>query len=192
MTSRSICIFCSSSNSVDPVFFEAARDLGRGIAANGYSLVYGGTQVGLMGAVADAVLTNGGRAVGVIPEALQARGIAHPELDELIVTRDMRERKATMESRATAFVGLPGGFGTLEEIFEILTLKQLEYHTKPIVLFNVAGFFDPLVDLIEHIYAQRFAKPEYRDYYRVTSSVDELFRYLDSYQPPALVVNKWS
>jgi hypothetical protein len=192
MAERAICIFCSSSNSIDPAFFEAARALGEGIAKHGYALVYGGTQVGLMGAVADSVIAHGGKTIGVIPEALHARGIAHPRLDELIITKDMRERKATMERRASAFVGLPGGFGTLEEIFEIITLKQLEYHAKPILLFNVAGYYDPMVALMEHIYAQRFAKPEYRAYYQVAADVAGIFAYLEGYQPPVAPVNKWA
>lgn len=188
---RAICVYCSSSNNVGQEFFDAARSLGRAIARNGYALVYGGTKVGLMGTVADAAIEEGGRAIGVIPEALHAKGIAHDGLAELIVTRDMRERKAVMESRATAFVGLPGGFGTLEEIFEIITLKQLQYHDKPVTLLNVAGFYDPLVTLIEHIYAHRFAKPDYRQFYHITPDVADLFRYLGAYQPPDASLSKW-
>lgn len=192
MRKHAICVFCSSINSVEAEFFAAARAFGEGIARGGHTLVYGGTKVGLMGAVADAAISGGAAAVGVIPEALRARGIAHPGLSELIITPDMRTRKATMEERATAFVGLPGGFGTLEEIFEVLTLKQLEYHAKPIVLFNWNGFYNPLLDLFEHIYARRFAKPEHRRLYHVASDVEEVFQYLETYQPAQIVVNKWA
>lgn len=162
------------------------------MADRGYALVYGGTRVGLMGALADSVLARGGKVVGVIPEALQARGIAHDGLTELIVTPDMRRRKATMEERASAFVGLPGGFGTLEEIFECLTLKQLEYHQKPIALLNVGGFYDPLIGLMEHIYQQNFAKPEYRQLYHVAREGQEVLDYFDRYQPPTSRINKWA
>ncbi len=186
-----ICVYCSSSSNVDPVYFEAATALGAEIARQGYGLIYGGTNVGLMGAVAEAVKAHGGMTVGVIPEALHARGIGHTSLDELIITKDMRERKATMEARAEAFVALPGGFGTLEELFEILTLKQLEYHNKPVAVLNVNGFYDPLTQLIEHIYTERFARPDYRELYHFAPDVADLFQYLAQYQPPKLK-NKWA
>lgn len=188
---RLICVYCSSSSNVDPAYFEAATALGAEIARQGYGLVYGGTTVGLMGTVAEAVKANGGMTVGVIPEALHGRGIGHGALDELIITKDMRERKATMEARASAFVALPGGFGTLEELFEILTLKQLGYHSKPVAVLNVNGFYDPLLGLIEHIYEQRFARPDYRALYHFAPDVADLFGYLAAYQPPELR-SKWS
>lgn len=188
---RAICVYCSSSNAVDAAHFSAARELGQAMAARGFALVYGGTNVGLMGAVAQAVHEHGGKVIGVIPEALQAKGIAYDQADELIVTPDMRTRKAAMAERATAFVGLAGGFGTLEEILETITLKQLNYHDKPIALLNVAGFYDPLVSLFEHVYEHRFAKPEYRELYHITPSIDSLLSYLEQYQPPNIQVNKW-
>jgi uncharacterized protein (TIGR00730 family) len=191
MNNRAICVYCSSSNAVNQKFFTAARLLGKSIAVHGYALVYGGTKVGLMGAIADAARADGARVIGVIPEALHARGIAHEGLSELIVTKDMRERKAVMEENASAFIALPGGFGTLEEIFECITLKQLRYHAKPIALLNVSGFYDPLVALLEHIYEQNFAKAAYRESYHITSHVDDLFAYLDAYQPPVITENKW-
>lgn len=185
-----ICVYCSSSSSVAPDFFDAARALGAEIARQGYGLIYGGAKVGLMGTVARAVKENGGKVVGVIPEALHARGITNETLDELIITKDMRERKATMESRADAFVTLPGGFGTFEELFEILTLKQLEYHNKPVTVLNVNGFYDPLVALFEHVYEQKFARPDYRELYHIAPDVADLFRYLAAYKPPQLK-SKW-
>lgn len=188
---QSLCVYSSSSDLVDPVFFTAAAALGEAIAGHGWTLVYGGTNVGLMGAVARAAHRCGGKVVGVIPQRIADAGIAYSDADELIVTREMRERKAMMETRSTAFVGLPGGFGTLEEIFEILTLKQLGYHAKAVAVLNVAGFYDPLVGLFEHIYQHRFAKPTYRELYHVAPDVPELFAYLEGYQPPQ-VVRKWS
>lgn len=187
---RMICVYCSSSDKVAPVYFDAARELGLAMAARGYGLIYGGTSVGLMGAVARAVHEGGGQVVGVIPEAIHREGISYDLADELIVTRDMRERKAAMENRATAFVALPGGFGTLEELFEILTLKQLRYHHKPLMLLDVDGFYKPLEDLFTHMYKERFAREEYRELYHFAPTVDALFTYLDGYQPPA-PIRKW-
>jgi uncharacterized protein (TIGR00730 family) len=161
------------------------------MARRGIALVYGGTDVGLMGTMARSVHEHGGRVIGVIPELLHSRGIAYGLADELIVTRDMRERKAVMEARADAFVALPGGFGTLEELLEIITGKQLGYHAKPVVLLDVEGFYQPLIRLFDHIYEQRFARPEHRQLYHVTGDIEELFCYLDQYRPPAVDL-KWS
>lgn len=188
---HSICVFCSSSDRVAPVFFDAARELGAEIARRGHTLVYGGAGVGLMGTVARSVHQHGGRVVGVIPEALKAAGIGYDLCDELIVTRDMRERKAVLDQRSTAFFGLPGGFGTLEEVLEAITLKQLSYHAKPVLLLNLDGFYNPLEHLFEHIYAQNFAREHYRELYHFAPAVSEAFTYLDAYQPPT-VRGKWS
>lgn len=188
---RAICVYSSSSDSVSEEFFVAARHLGAQIAQQEYTLIYGGSDVGLMGAVARAARANGGRVVGIIPQALYDYGIADLKADELIVTTDMRERKALMESRASAFVALPGGFGTLEEVLEILTLKQLQYHAKPISLLNVASFYNPLIELFNHLYAHRFAKEEFQQLYHVAQEVPDLFTYLDGYQAPS-PLTKWS
>ncbi len=168
---RTVCVYSSSSATIAPGFFAAATELGAALALAGYTLVYGGAQVGLMGATARAVHAHGGRVVGVIPDGLRTREIVYEEADELIVTADMRTRKAIMEARAAAFVALPGGFGTLEEILEILTLKQLGWHRKPLVLLNTAGFYDPLIDLFEHIYRGQFAPVATRQLYYVTADV---------------------
>lgn len=186
---KSICVYCSSSDAVDPAYFDAARKLGATIAGRDYTLVYGGAHCGLMGALAQAVHAGGGRVVGVIPAALRERGIAYESADELIVSADLRERKATMEARADAFVALPGGFGTLEELLEILTLRQLQTHTKPIVLLNVRGFYDPLLALFDHFYRERFAKPV-RALYHLALDVADVFAYLDTYTPVA-APGKW-
>ena len=187
---KTICVFCSSSNAVDEVYFEAARELGKAIAQRGWGLVYGGSDVGLMGAVARAVHLHRGTVVGVIPQTIHARGIAYETADELLVTRDLRERKAEMERRADAFIAMPGGFGTLEEIVEVLTLKQLQLHLKPIIFLNINGFYDPLVTLFEHYYEQRFAKADSRHLYYVASDAVDAAQYIETYQPP-VVESKW-
>jgi hypothetical protein len=187
---QAICVFCSSSDAVAPIFVDAANELGALIAQCGYTLVYGGSNVGLMGVIARAVHAHGGCVIGVIPQTIHARGIAYNTADELIVTRDLRERKAVMEARADAFVALPGGFGTLEEVVEVITLKQLQTHAKPIVLLNTGGFYDPLVALFEHFYEQRFARPDQRQLYHFAPDVNGVFAYLDTYRPPA-IESRW-
>ena len=187
---QSICVYCSSSDAVSPVFFDAATQLGAAIGRRNLTLVYGAGAVGLMGALARAVHQHGGRVTGVIPEFMHAKGVAYQDADELVVTGDMRERKAVMEERADAFVGLPGGFGTLEEILEVLTFKQLEIHAKPIVLLNTRGFYDQLLGLFEHIYRERFAKPDHRRLMYVTDDVDSAMAYVEDYRPTA-VESKW-
>ncbi|MGC9467888.1 MAG: TIGR00730 family Rossman fold protein [Anaerolineae bacterium] len=184
-----ICVYCSSSDAIAPGYFVAARALGKRISTRGDTLVYGGAAVGLMGALAQEVKAGEGTVVGVMPYLLQTERLTFEDADELILTQDMRERKAVMEKQADAFVVLPGGFGTLEELSEILTLRQLGVHTKPIVLLNVDGFYDPLVALFEHFYRQRFAKP-WRELYHVAGSVDEVFDYLDHYTPTS-APEKW-
>jgi hypothetical protein len=180
---KKICVFSSSSDAVAPIFFEAAFELGTLIARRGYTLIYGGGNVGLMGAIARSAHTNGGKVVGVIPKSMQERGIAHKDLDELIVTTSLHERKAIMEERADAFIGLPGGFGTLEEMFEVLTLKQLNFHDKPVVFINTNGFYNHLIDLFDRIYKERFAKSDYRKLYFIAPDAKSSFSYIEAYQP---------
>ena len=182
-------VFSSSSDAVDPAFFEVATALGRTLAQRGDTLVYGGTKVGLMGAAARAVAENGGKVIGVIPRYMVEEGIDFSDC-EMHLTRDLRERKAKMEALGDAFIVLPGGFGTLEELLEILTLKQLHQHQKAIVILNANGFFDPLMQLFEHVFRQRFAKETTRALYHFSSSVADVFAYLDSYVPVA-VPTKW-
>lgn len=184
-----ITLFCSSSDAIDPAFFDLASELGRTIADRRDTLVYGGTNVGLMGTAARAVVKNGGNVIGVIPRYMSEKGIDFAEC-ELHLTRDLRERKAKMEQLADAFIVLPGGFGTLEEVLEILTLKQLHQHQKAIVILNVLGFYDPLKELFEHIYRQRFAKETTRALYHFAAAVPDAFAYLDAYVP-AEVPAKW-
>lgn len=187
---KGICVFCASSDAVEACYFQAAEELGAEIARQNYNLVYGGTSVGLMRAVAHAVHAGGGHVIGIIPEAIRDMGIAYKTADELIVTRTMGERKAKMHERSQAFVVLPGGFGTLEEFFEVLTLRQLKYHDKPIVLLNVNRFFDPLLALFEHLYSGRFARAEHQSLYHVASTAAEAVSYIEAYQPVAHA-DKW-
>ncbi len=180
---KNICVYCASSNHVDPAYFGVGTAMGKAIAAHQCNLVYGGGSVGIMGKVAEAVEAAGkvssgtvrSKVIGIIPEALMHMEVGKTDCDELIVTKDMRTRKAEMDSRADAFITLPGGFGTLEELFEVLTHKLLNYHAKPIVIVNHDRFFDPLVELMEHMYEHRFAREQSRKLYRVVDTVDEVF-----------------
>jgi uncharacterized protein (TIGR00730 family) len=186
---RSVCVFCGSNVGARDVYSEAARDLGRTLAARRLRLVYGGAAVGLMGILADAALTAGGEVVGIMPEALIAREIAHPGLTELRSVKSMHERKAMMADLADAFVALPGGAGTLEEVFEIWTWGQLGHHKKPVGLLNVAGFFDRLLDFIDWQCREAFIREEHRDMLLVDTDPGPLLDRFETYQPP--VVDKW-
>jgi len=156
---NAVCVYCGSSPGTEPAFVEAAQKLGRILAENSVRLIYGGGSVGLMGAVAEAVLEHGGEATGIIPEFLTKRERPRRLAQELIVTRDMHERKRTMFERADAFVALPGGVGTLEELVEQLTWVQLGRHKKPILIANINGYWDPLLVLIDHMRAVKFIPP---------------------------------
>ena len=158
---KSICVYCGSSEKIAPVYRQVAKDLGRRIAEHGDQLVYGGGSVGLMGDCARAVHEHGGKVVGVIPQALSTVEIAYHNADELIVTQTMRERKQVMDDRSDAFVVLPGGFGTLEELVEILVLKILDYTDRPLIIVNPDGFYDPLIELFNHFVEKQFAKPKH-------------------------------
>ncbi len=182
---KAVCVYSSSSSAIAPKFFDAAEELGALLAGRGLALVYGGGNVGLMGALARAVHAHGGRVIGIIPQFMRDQELAYEAADELILTRDLRERKAIMEARADAFLALPGGFGTLEEILEILTLKQLQAHAKPVIFLNTAGFYEPLMELFEQLYEERFTKPEYRHFYHLATDPHDALAHLASYRPPA-------
>jgi uncharacterized protein (TIGR00730 family) len=154
-----LCVYCGSSSGADPLYQRAAGELGRGLAARGIELVYGGGRNGLMGEVAGAALGGGGRVTGIIPVHLEHREVAHKGLSELIVVTDMHQRKRVMAERSDAFAVLPGGVGTLDETVEILSWRQLGLHQKPIFIIDVAGYWSPLAALFEHIVASRFAAP---------------------------------
>lgn len=177
-----VAVYCASSPNVPSLYFEAARDLGTALANAGATLVYGGTNTGLMGAVADAVLEAGGKLIGVIPMLIHSMGITHARLTEEILTDGMRERKAVMEERADAFIALPGGYGTLEELFEVLTLRQLAYHRKPIVLANINNYYAPLLQLLSNAAEQKFMKSAFLDFLKVVATPQEAIAYLANYQ----------
>jgi uncharacterized protein (TIGR00730 family) len=177
---RHVCVYCSSSAAVDHAHVALARDLGAALAARGDVLVWGGATVGLMGEVARAARAAGGRTVGVIPRALQAVEIADHAADELVITPDMLTRKAELARRADVFVALPGGFGTLEELLEQITGRLLGWHDKPIVLAASDGFWQPLIELFEHLYRERFARPESRAAYTLVPDVNGVLAALDA------------
>lgn len=176
-----VCVYCASSDDVPALYIEAAYTFGEGLARRGWPLVYGGGSIGLMGTVARAVHSSGGRVIGVIPQTLLEREVGYREADELIVTGTLRERKQIMDDRADAFAALPGGFGTLEELLEIMTLRMLGYHTKPIVIVNVGGYFDPLLAQFERIFTQNFAHERYRRLYAIKADPDSALEYLEHF-----------
>jgi uncharacterized protein (TIGR00730 family) len=169
-----LCVYCGSSRGVDPQFREAARELGTLLAAAGIELVYGGGRVGLMGLLADAVLTAGGKVTGVIPARLLQAEVAHPGVSEMVVVDSMHDRKRLMAEKADAFAVLPGGIGTLDELFETLSWKQLELHDKPILLVDIGGYWAPLRALLDHVVINGFARPQTQEFVHVVPSVSAL------------------
>ncbi len=184
-----LAVYCGSRTGADPRYARAAQALGAALGTQGIDLVFGGGHVGLMGVVADSVLAQGGRVYGVIPEHLRDRELAHPSLTELFVVRDMHERKAKMAELADGFVALPGGIGTLEELFEAWTWGQLGFHHKPCGLINVDGFYDPLLALARTMEAAGFLQQEYVDMLVVSESAEDLIDRFRHYQPPH---EKWT
>jgi uncharacterized protein (TIGR00730 family) len=181
----SVCVYCGASSRVADVYKEAAHALGDGLARRGIRMVYGGGRVGLMGIAADAAIAAGGEVVGIIPEHIQSAEIEHTGLTELHVVDSMHTRKRMMVERSDAFVILPGGLGTLDEAFEILTWKQLQLHDKPIVVADVDGYWRPLLGLIDHMVAQGFARIDRAALYSVADQVDAVFEALEVAPPPA-------
>ena len=184
-TIRSVTVYCSSSRTVPRVYPQAAAEVGRAIASQGWTLVYGGNCVGCMGELANGARAAGGKVVGVTPQIMVDEGIGDDLCDELIVTPGMRERKAVLEQRGDAFVALPGGIGTFEELFEILVGRVLGCHDKPIVILNIAGYYDPLVAMLEHGIEQGFIRPKVREAYFVTDSVESGVEFLRTRSPGA-------
>lgn len=180
-----VTVFCGSSPGFDPIYAAAAEAVGAGIGRAGMNLVYGGGHVGLMGTVADAALRAGAHVTGVIPRALQAREAVNESVSELIVVDSMHERKTIMADRADGFLALPGGPGTLEELTEQWTWAQLGIHDKPVALFNVDGYFDPLLAFVENMRDRGFTHPRYTDMLIVATGVDEALTLLQAYEPPA-------
>ena len=176
----SICVFCASSNDASPRYLEVARKLGRLMVERDHTLIYGGGSVGLMGELAREVQQGGGRVVGVIPERLSTEEIAFEAAEELLVTADMAERKNIMIERAEAFICLPGAFGTLDEMLEIITLKQLDYHDKPIVLVNTDGFYDTLLGFFRRLEEERLIYKECLELYEAVSDVESALELLEA------------
>ncbi len=187
---NNIAVFCGSSTGNNDVYIEHAERFGKELANNHKTLIYGGAQVGCMGALADASLHSGGKVIGVIPEKLKAVEIAHEQLTDLHVVQTMHERKSKMAELADGFVALPGGSGTLEEWFEAFTWSQLGYHTKPCGLLNVHNFFDPLINMLDHTIEQGFMNKSYREMIIVSSDPKELLEKMDDYTPNHAV--KWT
>ncbi len=184
---RRIAVFCGSARGDDPVHAEAARALGRGLAGRGIGVVYGGGRVGLMGELAESALAAGGQVHGVIPQKLRDLEVAHTGLTELFVVDSMHARKMLMASLSDAFIALPGGFGTLEELFEVVTWCQIGYHQKPVGLLNVAGYYDPLLAFVDHAAAAGFIRPAYRPILQHAADLDTLLDQLASVQLPRFV-----
>ena len=186
---KRITVFCGSSNGKGDVYYKHAQFVGQTLAKNNIELVYGGAKVGLMGAVADGVLGNGGKAIGVLPYFLRSKEIAHEQLTELILVKTMHERKTRMNELCDGVIALPGGFGTLEELFEMLTWAQLGLHNKPIGILNVNGFYDTLVHLIQTMVDKGFLKPINQQMLLVSDDINDLLSKMNTYIAPK--VGKW-
>jgi len=190
MTPRAVCVFCGSQAGATLAYLDAARELGALLARQSVAVIYGGGHVGMMGALADSALAAGGEVIGVIPEHLMRPEVAHQQLTELLIVDSMHTRKRTMASRADAFVVLPGGYGTFEEMFEMVTWRQLRLHAKPVGLVNVDGYFDHLLAFLEHAAQQEFIRPQHRDLLLVAPSpsdlLERLLRHAAATRGPAL------
>lgn len=183
---KSLCVYCGSSDIGPASHRAAAAALGRQLAESGIELVFGGGRVGLMGIVADSALRAGGRVVGIIPEHLVRAEVGHAKVSELLIVKTMHERKEAMFRRADAFAMLPGGAGTLDETFEILTWKQLRLHDKPIIVANIDGYWQPFIDLIEATIANNYAKPDFRNFYKVVDRIEDILPALAAAPAPQL------
>lgn len=186
---KRITVFCGSSKGYDPVYIDRAHELGTLLAKLNYEVVYGGTRIGLMGALADGALQKEGKVTGVLPRFLKEKEIAHEELSELILVDTMHERKVKMRELSDAAIALPGGFGTMEEFFEMLTWGQLGIHKKPVGMLNINGFYDKLDQFLDDMVKQGFLNAENKQMVLFSSSSEELISLLESYEPPD--VEKW-
>lgn len=186
---KSICVFCGSSNGNDPKIADAAKHLGKYFAENGITLVYGAAKIGIMGVIAQAALDANGKVVGIIPSFLKLKEVVHLELTELFTTQTMHERKLKMHEMSDGFIALPGGIGTLEELFEILTWLQLGMHRKPIGLLNINGFFDDLVKLLETMVQKGFLSTENYRLLQISGSLENLLEKMEDFTAPP--IPKW-
>lgn len=187
---KNICVFASSCNYLEDIFYKEASEFGKLLSQNGYNMVYGGSSLGLMWACAEQVKLNGGEIIGVMPEKLHNMGVNTDACVELYITEGMRERKAKMDELSQAVVALAGGFGTLEELTEMIVQKQLGYNNKPIVLLNTDGFYDKLNDFFENIINKNFARDISRDLYYIANSPEDAIKYIKTYKPKELVLSK--
>ena len=186
---RSLCVFCGSSVGSRPSYTETARRLAVFLLSNRISLVYGGANVGLMGILADTMLAGGGRVIGVMPKSLVEREVAHHDLTEMHIVSGMQERKALMADLSDAFLAMPGAYGTLDELFEVLTWNQLGIIAKPVGLLNVDGFYDPLISMLDHAVEEKFLRPEHRNILLVEDDFGRLLQKLNSWEP--VTAEKW-
>lgn len=183
MKIKNICVFCSSSNSLEDIFYQEAENLGRLFGENGYNVVYGGSKLGIMYKVTKKAKDFGSKIIGVMPEKLYDLGVSEEFCDEFYLTKGMRERKAKLDEVSDAVVALAGGFGTLEEVSEMIVQKQLCYNNKPIVFLNTAGFYDNLLKFFENIFYKKFASESFRNLYYVAQTPQDVINYLKSYSP---------
>ena len=187
---QAVTVYCSSSSAVAEEYQSAARELGAGIAKQGWRLVYGGNVAGLMATIADGARAAGGKVTGITPQLMVDKGLSDPLADELVVTNDMRDRKALLEQRGDAFVALPGGLGTYEEVFETMVGRQLGYHDKPIVLLNIGDYYRPMLEMVEHGIQHKFIKNAARDLFFVSPDVEQAIAYLKK-DIKRVPVDKW-
>lgn len=176
-----ICVFCGSSEDLENKYYKEASEMGKLLGQSKHNLIYGAGKIGLMGKIADAARDNGAETTGIIPERLKIEGVVSQSDSNLIVTKDMKERKDLMRKKSDAFLALPGGFGTMEELLETITLKQLQYHTKAIVILNTNGLFNKMLEFFEVLYEENFADPSYRKLYQVTNTPKEALEALENY-----------
>jgi uncharacterized protein (TIGR00730 family) len=189
MTLKSICVYCGSNTGADPAYAEAARAVGAALAGHDLRLVYGGGQVGLMGVLADAALDAGGQVTGVIPNFLHHKEIAHPRVTDMRIVTTMHERKMMMAQACDAFIALPGGLGTLEELFEVWTWSQLGQHHKPLGLLNVSGYWDGLLSFLDHMQGEGFVEPRHRAMLACEETPHALIETLKAYEHPGVIAS---
>ena len=186
---KSICVFCGSSTGENEIYAEAAKSLGKLMVNQGIALIYGGAKVGLMGIIADEVLANGGKTIGVIPDFFSDKEIAHTQLTELIYVKSMAERKAVLAELSDAFIAMPGGFGTLDELFEMMTASQLDLHKKPVGILNVNHFYNALIAQVDRMQSDQFMKLIHREMLLDDENPMDLIEKMRNYQPPSQ--EKW-
>ena len=183
---KSVAVYCGSSNGASNIYIEGAKNLGKELAKRNITLIYGGSSVGLMGAVADSVLEEGGKAIGVMPSFLDKREISHKSLSELYIVETMHERKAKMAELADGFITLPGGAGTMEEFFEVFTWGQIGLHQKPIGILNINRYYDPLIGLLNHMNKEQFLQDKYRSMALVDEEPTGLLNQFEDYEAPSV------